>query len=387
MTSLISIPAYLWRNTLRRWLENPASPATKFLVPFLFGLLALLVLGLLRGVEAELNNQLARSDLRSISVSEFVTAEEAENRYYAALEHRSQWADWCKSNDLLLQAPLSASSSFFERMPVIAYIEPPSFIPLPESKPGGPRPALILSSLPYTENFAAKGDFIEVAEAYRIPAELAPMPSEFATVFQTKAIALVPAEMLELALTRAHTRLQILIPRDDVSPQRLESLIRMHAEAEDNDLRIFSAQAILEQLDQITRRQELARVLLGLGIAIILSLILGSLSLLEFRQEIYLFALLRSFGVRRINLFIHYLLETTLVTFSGGLAAIWVARQIIPYLISRQEGATKLTLPFSIDAVSASDFAILGIALLAGVVLSALPLLPGLRRPAGLMLP
>ncbi len=382
-----SIPAYLWRNALRRWFENPASPATKFLVPFLFGLLAMMIFGLLRGVEAELKEQLGRSDLRSVTISEFISPGQASSRYYSALENPSPWAEYCESSELLLQAPISASSRFFPRLPVLGYINPPSFVQLPETAPGEPRPALILSERDFPKSILAQKDYIEVSEGYRIPAQLASMPKQLDMIYQTQGIALVPVEMLEMALVQAHTRLQILVPRSDLSTKKLETLIRNHAAADDNDLQIFSAQAVLEQLGQISRRQELARALLGFGIAVILSLILGSLSLLEFRQELYLFALLRSFGVHPGNLLLHYLLETTLITFSGGLAALLAAYQFIPLLINRQGDAPQLTVPFSINAVDFSDIAILIVALIAGILLSALPIIFGIRKPAGLLLP
>lgn len=387
MTFSTSIPAYLWRNSLRRWIENPASPLTKFLVPFLFGLLALLVFGLMRGVEAELQAQLQRADLRAIHISEAVMSGEARNRYYQALDSPAPWREWCETSDLFLQAPISSSSRFFERMPLIGYIDTPSFISLPETTAGEPRPVLILTSRSLSQMILDQDDYVEVAQEYRLPARLASMPPQFASIFQTPAVALVPAEMLELPLTKYHTRLQILIPKLGISPQRLESMIRTFSEAENHDLRIYSSQAVLTHLEEFNRRQKLARVLLGLGIAVILSLVLGSLSLLEFRQELYLFALLRSFGVRPAYLWIHYLMETALITYLGGVAAYWIAREPLAALIGRYQSDDRLQVPLSMNLIGQSDLSMIGFALTAGILLSALPLIPGLRKPVGLSLP
>lgn len=387
MTFSNSIPAYLWRNSLRRWIENPASPLTKFLVPFLFGLLALLVFGLMRGVEAELQAQLTRADLRAIHISEAVMTGDARSRYYDALESPAPWGEWCETSDLFLQAPISGSSRFFERMPLIGYIDPPSFISLPETAAGEPRPVLILTSRTFPQQILDQADYVEVAQSYRLPARLAPMPPQFASIFQTQAVALVPAEMLELPLTKYHTRLQILIPKPGISPQRLESIIRTFSEAEKHDLRIYSSQAVLAHLEEFNRRQKLARVLLGLGIAVILSLVLGSLSLLEFRQELYLFALLRSFGVRPTYLWIHYLMETALITYLGGFTAYWIARGPLAAMIGRYQSDDRLQVPLSMNLIGQSDLLMIGFALTAGILLSALPLIPGLGKPAGLSLP
>jgi ABC-type antimicrobial peptide transport system permease subunit len=382
-----SIPAYLWHNTIRRWLENPSSPATKLLVPFLFGILALTVFGLLRGIEAELQEQLARSDLRSITITEFVSQDEAENRYHVAMEFPFPWSDWCESSDLLLQAPLSASSRFFERMPVIGYITKPSFISITQKAPGEAREAVILTSQIFPEKIHTEGDIVTISNNYNINAKILPLPTQFANIFQSKAILLVPAEMLEVALVSSHTRLQILNPLPNVSPTYLESLIRLYAAAEDKDYQLYSAQKILTEIDNIARRQELARIILAFGFALIMSLILGSLSLLEFRQELYLFALLRSFGVKPINLFIHYILETLLITLSGFMAALWISHKLIPSILEKQKQTTQLSIPFSMESINQSDLYILLISLVAGVFISSLPILPGLRKPAGLLLP
>ncbi|TAE77575.1 MAG: FtsX-like permease family protein [Verrucomicrobia bacterium] len=387
MTSSTSIPAYLWHNSLRRWIENPASPLTKFLVPFLFGLLAFLVFGLMRGIEAELRAQLSRSDLRAIHVSESVRPSEATDRYYQALESPAPWSAWCQSNDLFLQAPITGKSRFFENMPIIGYLEPPSFVLLPPTRSGAPRPAIILTNRSLPQKILDQDDHITINESYRLPARLAVIPSQLANVFQTEAVALIPAEMLEAPLTRFHTRLQVLVPRTETSTSMLEAKIRKFAEAENLDVRVYSSQGILAQLEKFNHQQELIRLILGLGIAVILSLVLGSLSLLEFRQELYLCALLRSFGVRPASLWIHYLMETALITYLGGLTAYWFARGPLETIIGSYHSGDRLQIPFSMNLVGPSDLSIIGSALTAGILLSALPLVRGLRKPAGLALP
>lgn len=387
MTSSTSIPAYLWHNSIRRWIENPASPLTKFFIPFLFGLLALLVFGLLRGVESELKAQLSRADLRAIHVSESVRPNEASNRYHQALESPAPWSEWTQANDLFLQAPITGKSRFFESMPIVGYLDPPSCISLPVTPPGEPRPISILTNRSLPQKILDQADHLEIAGSYRLPAHLIPMPKQLANFFQTEAVALVPAEMLELPLTRFHTRHQVLNPRDDVSIRALEAQIRTLAETENHDLRIYSSQGVLAQLEQFNRQQELARVILGLSIAVILSLVLGSLSLLEFRQELYLCALLRSFGVRPISLWFHYLMETALITYVGGFTAYWVARYPLANLIGNYQSADRMQIPFSMELVGQSDLVMIGSALTAGVLLSAMPLIRGLREPAGLALP
>lgn len=387
MTSTTSIPAYLWRNTLKRWLENPAAPATKFLVPFLFGVVAITVSGLLRGVERELESQLARADLRALRTSEFVGQEQAAASYHAALEIGSPWKSFCEQSDLILQAPLTGTTRILNRLPVLAYVQPPSFVELPASEPGDPRPSLILGSSQLPNDMFDKADYIKLGELAHLPATFIRMPAQLESIYQAQAIALVPAELLEPALTRSHTRLQLLVPHKDLSTRDLENMLRAHARNDEQDLRVFSSLGVIDELNRMTQRQQFARILLGIGIAAVMSLILGSLTFLEFRQELYLIALLRSFGIKASNLFFHYLAETAVIAFPGGLAAYFAVSRLVPALLGNVGQNPDLRIPFSIANAASADLAYLFSAMAVGVILSTIPLLPGLRKPAGLFLP
>ena len=80
------------------------------------------------------------------------------------------------------------------------------------------------------------------------------------------------------------------------------------------------------------RTQYSFRVWVTLGISVIICLLLTSISSLEFRQNRYVYALIGSFGISRLLLFLSFIVENTfLVTvgFVASLAALWSVREYI----------------------------------------------------------
>jgi len=112
--------------------------------------------------------------------------------------------------------------------------------------------------------------------------------------------------------------------------------------------------------------------------------------LLEFRQELYLFALLRSLGVHRTQLLAHYFVETIFLTFAGGFTALWCGQNVLPGFINNSSSQLQKVdqgFHLSLAAATTEDLLVIGTAILCGVILSALPFIFGLRKEPGLMLP
>lgn len=382
MPSLISIPAYLLKNTLHRWLENFASPATKGLVPFLFSLLGLLVLGILQQVESRLNEQLNRKEVRSIRTYENVRSQQAKLRVASGLSEAHLWQEHCESYEAFQQAPVLASMPGYERIPVLTYNDPPSFFPVHETPPGEPRAALLLTS------FGKPGSLrtIEILE-HEFQVTVAELPEALGAQLQAPSIAVFPFEYIRPLLNGGFAQIQILTPKPEIPTERLEALIRAHADAEGRNLRIDTMQEIIDGLKLLLSQQKQARFAIGVFITIILSLILGSLSLLEFRQEGYLIALLRSFGIRPLMLLGHYILETFFLTFCGVLLAILAYLKLGPTIVAKLSESLDFESAAFLGQPSAADYQALFLAAGLGVLISAVPIAFGLRKQPGLLLP
>jgi len=384
MMSLISIPAYLFKNTLQRWLENPASPLTKAVITFLFAVLALLIFGVFQHFESQITTQLKRDDLRIIKTQEQIYSGNAQRRLHNGTDESYIWKDYTESFNSFLQAPLLADTLRYKNIPLLSYDTPPPFAKIPQTEPGEPRPFIVFSKHPIKYG----SDYIKIQET-KIPAISLPYPPLLRAHYNSPAVAMVPSEIIEPLLERGFAQFQIILPKENTSTAELETLIKTHAHAEGRRIHVTSSVEVLNKLQEFLNNQKSARLIIGAVITAILSLTLGSLSLLEFRQEQYLFALLRSFGVRKSYLFIHYLLETATLTYSGLWLASYSITHFIPFMLQHYDIDPKAySLLKSIAATPvAEDYKTLLTAITLGVIISSIPVVLGLRKQTGLFLP
>lgn len=383
MLSWILIPTYLFKNSLHRWFENLASPATKLLIPFLLSLFGMAIFGFLRGLEVQLKEQLARSELRTIRTFEAVFGPEAPQRLAELAGDERLWSGYCERYESFQQVPLLGQVSNLEQVPIIAYDKPISFVEMPPAVPGEPEEVFLLA------NGRGWSPRVDIAlKGYPISARLLPLPGVLAEYYQKPAVILVPRSIAEPIMVEGFTHVQILVPRKDVSVGRLQELIRGQARLESRQVRLDSSLATLSRLEELLAGQRLVRLALGVGLALILSLILGALALLEFRHEAYILALLRSFGVRGIVLAIHFFLENLFLTLAGVALGLAVYTNTAEFLLRRisDQLATGVAAPALATIPSRSDVQILVAAAGIGVVLAVLPVLWGLRKRPGLIL-
>lgn len=383
MLSWILIPTYLFKNSLHRWFENLASPATKLLIPFLLSLFGMAIFGFLRGLEVQLKEQLDRSELRTIRTFEAVFGPEAPQRLAELAGDERLWSGYCERYESFQQVPLLGQVSYLEQVPIIAYDKPISFVEMPPSVPGQPEEVFLLA------NGSGWSPRVDIAlKGYSISARLLPLPEVLAEYYQKPAVILVPRSIAEPIMVEGFTHVQVLVPRKDVSVGRLQELVRGQARLESRQVRLDSSLATLSRLEELLAGQRLVRLALGVGLALILSLILGALALLEFRHEAYILALLRSFGVRGFVLAIHFFLENLFLTLVGiglGLVVYTKTAGLLLVRISDQL-ASGVAAP-SLSAIpSRGDVHILVAAAGVGVVLAVLPVLWGLRKRPGLIL-
>lgn len=384
MLSWILIPAYLLKNTLQRWLENVASPLTKVLVPLLFALLFLAVLGFIRSVEGQLRTELEREDLRTVTTLENVFSKDAVERLAKGLREEEVWGHFCERYESFQQVPVLASAGEYARVPVIAYDEVLHEVAVPDIEPGEVRGTFLLTN--------EKSPLVRVSvevQGYHLLATVLPLPKVVDDFYQNPAVLMCPIEALEPAMLNGFTHVQRFLPKKDVSTKRLVDLLRVYSSAEGRRVRINSSVEVLAKLEEILQGQKIARLILGGGMVAILTLVLGSLALLEFRQELYLVALLRSFGVSRLLLGFHFLVENLFLTFAGVLAA-WQIFEVFAEralaMAASQWGANGSLLRLEDSSVASSDLELLFLAAGAGVVLAALPIFWGLRKRPGLVL-
>ena len=381
MKSWTLIPFYLWKNTFRRWFEYPVSPLSKMLIPALLGFLAVIVLTLFGQIERELRLQLEKASVYSVYVSEFVGADKSPTILRKSYEDELMWTGRFGQNTVrqLRQPLMSAYRNRSQTVPVYAFTSAVDVFDGSVAESDPPTAWLLLDAAGTQQQW----EEISIS-GKRALARTAEIPPWIRKGLSVDNAVLVPVEMVEPFLNQGliiHT-IANLSSVGDV--QRFVSEFSAYHRADKRQIKIVSALEILKNLERITAIQRIVRTLIVLGCGVILALTLGSIAWLEYRQDSYLLALLKSFGTPSFLLLVHMFLENLLLVLAGIMVArlAWkpVFETAVPKLHSiGLQAAGVPTLP-------AGDVAIVFLAGGVGVVLAMIPVAFGLRRPAGLIL-
>ncbi len=161
---------------------------------------------------------------------------------------------------------------------------------------------------------------------------------------------------------------------------KLETLFKFDR----RNVQMVDQRQLFDELEKLYSIQSQWRIGVALLISAVLTLLIGSTALLEFRQNQYVIALLKSFGVSSYIIAISFIVEN-LVLVSLGLflaAAIMVsASQDAMRALSNTFGTSTLEWTFSFE-----DLNVLMMASYIGVALALLPVFNSLKKPVGRVL-
>jgi hypothetical protein len=375
------IPFYLWKNTCRRWFEYPVSPISKMLIPALLGLLAVVVLTLFGEIERELRHQLEKASVYSVYVSEFVAAENAPTILRKSYEDELMWTNrYGEGVVRQLRQPLtSAVWNRSTSVPVYAYASP-----IEGLDPGAGETDFPVTWL-VTEPNVGRSPLEEVSiSGKRTLAKTADVPPWIRKGLSVTSALMAPVEMVDPILHQGFINHMLVDFRTVEEVQRFVTEVGAYYRADKRQIKIVSALEILKNLKRITELQKIVRTMIVVGCGVILALTLGSIAWLEYRQDAYLLALLKSFGTPSSLLLLHMFMENLLLVLAG----ITLARLAWDPLY--QLAAPRMHLiglnATGVPILPGMDLAVIVLAGVLGVLLAMIPVALGLRRPAGLIL-
>jgi hypothetical protein len=376
-----SIPFYLWKNTFKRWIEYPVSPVSKILVPSLLAFLAVGVLTLFAEVERELENQLEGSSIHHVVTNEFVPRETALGLVGREMDEEAMWAERFGADRVrrLRQPVVSAVWNRTQTVPLLVYSPYDPDFSVTGDEMQLPKVWLLAGD----EAMAGQIEQVSVADRASI-AEARPMPDWITRDLGFQEAVAVPFQLGESFLQRGYVNLTVARLDSLQSVEEYVSAVTAYYKAEGRQVRVVSALEVLRNLERIKRIQMLSRTLIVVGCGVILALTLGSISWLEYRQEAYLLALLRSFGSPGWLLFAHMFMENLILVVSA-LALVMVSWAPAYSLLSpqlRSLGVSAIDLP----RIATADIGIIILAGVVGVALAMLPVAVGLRKKVGLIL-
>ncbi|MFT3990976.1 MAG: hypothetical protein QM680_06150 [Luteolibacter sp.] len=204
-----------------------------------------------------------------------------------------------------------------------------------------------------------------------------------AQIMQGRDVLVGGVERMSPLLAQGFSRLIFLRAKSVEDVQRAHDLVKVLVEVEGRHLNIQSNLRVLRELERVRGIQAQSLLWVTVGSCIVLGLVFGSLAWMEFREERYLLSLIRSFGVGRVTLLIHAILEHCLLSVGGVL----IGFGLLQAIVSRLDLSTlKIKWLGSTAALYGAEGRLLLLGALAGGVLACLPIAIGLRKPLGLVL-
>lgn len=372
---------YLWKDIWSRWLETPGAVLARLLVAVLLGALLLLAQAAFQLGERSLEARILRLGAQSLFVTEAVTGEPGRRPPLGTL-----LAPLGERADLvaLRQVPWVAQDEFGGEALVLVY-GPESLPALAPLLAGGRGRAvhLLAPRLP-----AGLPVSLRIADADYSAITLAP-PAWLSRFAADRAVALVPADMAAEWLNAGYYETTLAIARDsDPSVlRRLAAALRALLVLEDRPTaQLQTPEALLDELDDLRTLQTHAQTGAGLAAGLVVALVFGSIAVLEYRQNRYIVALLRSFGAPAVLLLLRYAGEALLI----AVAAVFLARTGLVWAHAPLFGAAgferglldrSIVDPYAWTTVwSAARW------LLLGGALSVVPIAAALRQPVGRIL-
>ena len=369
MSWWIFIHSYLWHNSLRRWWEQPLSLLSKLVVAGLLGILGASVILGIKELGRQLDQRLNDREALTCIISETIPPELAISLLQPGALDSHAWLALGTSAKSFLQAPAYAELDTGRRLPVLAVENPEEhglmddFYILREDANGSDRVEF----------------FIDKHGSEAIPTH---HTEESRLVLSNRDVMLGSVGRLAGILSKGFTHTTVLRAHSVEAIKKAHSIVEALSKVEGRRIFIQSNLRILEELESIRSIQAQSLIWMTIGSSSILGLIFGSLTWMEFREERYLLALIRSFGVGRGTLLLHSLVENCILAISGVLLGFLILHFSIPLVDIASVNVSWLRAG---NLHGIDGFALL-IGAAVGGVLSCIPIAIGLRKPLGLVL-
>ncbi len=310
------IAFYLSKDIWSRWLEHPGAVAARLLVGVLLAALLLLAHAGFTVAGRSLEARVARLGAGTLLLTEVSGPDRADRAplgdLLAALGSRAEILAF-------RQLPVPARDPLRGDCLVLAYGRA-THVAIAPALAAAPAAALhyVTADLP-------PGLTIDVElDGVVRPATTLPPPAWLARLPIFKPLLLIPEESATAWFRHGHLEF-CLILADPNAPGQVRGLaeaLRTLLVLERRDTaQLQSPETLLDEIDrlELTRRRTQAAAGLAGGIA--LALVFGAIAGLEYRQNRYIVALLRSFGAPRLLILLRYAAEAVLLLAIAGFAA------------------------------------------------------------------
>ncbi|WP_303191857.1 FtsX-like permease family protein [uncultured Akkermansia sp.] len=379
MKSLILTLLYLFKDTLHRWKERPASPLSRILVSFFLSLCALSFLA-----NYVLSTKLLQDEIRQ-SGGDLITAYDMNTDGKPSLtplvQHQLPLLYPCDVLSLKQVSAATMGKSHYQIMEydIAAYAHLKN-LPLENS------PRLLLFGL--KQEFEQEGPRTIQIDNFSFPIHACHMPPHhiLGKVFP-QGLILVPAGTFSSQGLRPGTgsSTHIIRAKEMTSSlvTQIENVLNNVARLDQRATLIRSTAPILRRLDILMGNQAECRAAFSIGIAVIVGILLTALASMEFQQNEYVYTLMKSFGVRPVFLILNFIVENIFLVGGAFVAAVVCFMKMQKIVLGEFFKLKNTSLSFQ-DIMP--DLTLLGIALLICVLFSSIPIIISAYRQIGKVL-
>ena len=380
MKSLILTVLYLAKDTVHRWLTRISSPLARVLVVFFLSLCALCFLG-----SYVISAKAIRDRIRTQGGDLVHATVYPANGTNVPLPNAEQTERLLGAESVALRSVGSVRVDSRKMLPVFTYdfCRAGQFLPL--MAPGG-GPTL----------FCAEGD----ATFHPGPLDVT-LQGE--TVARTIMVRWLPKEHLLMRMMpqgvvlvqpdtpgadtatggMQHMLLRVRNLQSSADLKRAERFLQTLFRLEGQQGMVASASSLLEEMDVILGNQTQCRAGFCLGIIAIVGILLTALAGMEYRQNEYIYTLMKSFGIHPLLLVAGFLAENTVLVGLSFWAAVEVFMRSQHIIVSQFFKMGQYSL--SLEEIM-PEIRLIAAALLLCIAVSALPIMVAANREIGKVL-
>ncbi len=380
MKSLILTCLYLFKDTLHRWKERPASPLSRVLVTFFLSLCALSFLANYVLSAKMLRDEIKRNGADLILVFDTESDEEPSKARLIqqelpklfdcevlALSSAQAGAAYLGKNLVSIMEYNIASTGLLadlgvEENPVMLLYDP-------ERNPMPPGPCTV-----------SIADFSLSLNARPLP------ENHLLNRMAATGLILAPEGTFNVGLKRSMRSCRYVIRVKKMRAEYIRSIedtINNLVRYDGGSTMVQTSVRLLNRMEVLMSNQMECRTGFSIGIAVIVGILLTALASMEFRQNEYVYTLMKSFGVRPMLLIVTFIAENMFLiacSFAGAVYAFMKAQKVVLGEFFKL-GNSVLTYTDIRE-----DLMLLAISLIGCVLLSSIPVACSAWRPIGKVL-
>lgn len=377
MKSLILTVLYLAKDTVHRWLARVSSPLARVLVVFFLTLAALAGMGSYAISAKIITDKIVKNGGDTVIVSAYAQAD-SPTVFPRAAEIKE-----ILDADSLSLITIGSAVDETGSMPVYTYDFQHTGQLLPLMNKSG-LPTVLINS---EHNYPVGPTTVSVnKEKYAAVALKIPHGHLLNRIISHRALLVQPDSLpYGTDLSQGNPILILKLPNINSAQdaEHVEHYFRTYLKLEGKQAGIVSAAAIFKQLEDALSKQMQCRIAFCLGISIIVGILLTALAGIEYRQNEYIYTLMKSFGIRPILLVGAFIMENLLLVFGSAAAALYTFMQAQKFIVARllRLGNYSISLP-----EIATEIQLIAYTLLICIFISAIPVFIAAHRDIGKVL-